>query len=456
MDFSKEINASMKDLVEDISALCKINSVEGEPKPGMPFGEGPAKALDAALAIGERMGMKTENFDHYVGHIEYGQGEEMVGILAHVDVVPSGDGWDGDPWGGEVRDGKIWGRGTLDDKGPLMACLYAVNILKEMNVPLSKRIRFIIGTNEETNWKCMEYYAKNVKPEYPTCAFSPDAEFPVTYAEKGILQYSVKKTLTETIQISGGNAVNSVPSSAQVVLPASILDDLVKAISDSEEGDLYQYQQEGDQIVLTTKGIGAHAMSPEKGKNAISFMMKLLAKLPLDGELAELSKYYSNKFATTTFGEQMGVDISDDISGPMTLNVGQILVEGNELHIKCDSRVPVTVDMVQREAVLKDKLSTDGFTFSLDDKIDSLYVPKDSELVTTLMNAYRTVTGDLDAEPMTSGGATYSRTMDNCVAFGCLLPDQEDLMHQANECLEIDKLELWVNICLEAIYQLAK
>ena len=154
MDFRSKADAYLDALAKDISALCRINSVEGEAKPGMPFGEGPAKALEEALRMGRELGFKTENFDNYVGHIEFGEGEEMVGILGHVDVVPAGEGWERDPWGGEIADGRIWGRGTLDDKGPVLTCLYAMKILKDMNIPLKRRVRIILGTNEETNWGC--------------------------------------------------------------------------------------------------------------------------------------------------------------------------------------------------------------------------------------------------------------------------------------------------------------
>ena len=239
MDFKNSVKSSMKPMIEDIAALCRINSVEGEEKPGMPFGEGVAEALDAALKLGESMGFKTENFDNYVGHIEFGEGEEMVGILGHVDVVPAGDGWNTDPWGGVITDKEIIGRGTLDDKGPIVACLYAMKILKDLNVPLSRRVRVILGSNEETDWRCMNYYINEVKPERPTVAFSPDSNFPVTYAEMGLLQYTLTREISETIEIEGGSAFNSVPSSAKVVLDASLEEALAKAIAESAESASY-------------------------------------------------------------------------------------------------------------------------------------------------------------------------------------------------------------------------
>ena len=182
------------------------------------------------------MGFRTENFDNYVGHIEFGEGEEMLGILGHVDVVPAGEGWDFDPWGGEIADGKIFGRGTLDDKGPIVTCLYAMKILKDAGVPLNKkRIRVILGTNEETDWKCMQYYLNEVKPELPTAAFSPDAEFPRTYAEMGLLQYTLTRPISDEVKIEGAGAFNSVPSSASVILPAALSEAVEKAVSESND-----------------------------------------------------------------------------------------------------------------------------------------------------------------------------------------------------------------------------
>lgn len=455
MDFTKEIKSVMEPLAQDISALCQINSVEAEAKPGMPFGEGPAKALQLALEMGEKMGFRTENFDNYVGHIEFGEGEEMLGILGHLDVVPAGDGWDRDPWGGQIEDGRIWGRGTLDDKGPLLTCLYAMKILKDLNVPLKRRIRLILGTNEETNWACMDYYLKEVKPEMPTVAFSPDSHFPVTYAELGMLQYTLTKEISEDLEIEGGSAFNSVPSSAKVSLPASFEAALRQAVADSEDPSIYTVEAADGKVVLHVSGIGVHAKDVQDGRNAISYMMDVLGKLPITGQLKEVVDFYNEHFGLTVFGEKMGLSASDD-TGRLTLNIGKLVVSDGKLALYCDSRIPVSIKVDDVEKAVMEKVEGTGFVYKLASKEGPLYVPKDSELVTTLMDAYKKITGDMDSEPMSSGGATYSRTVDNCVAFGCLLPDQVDTMHQANESLELDKLEIWLQICLEAIYQLAK
>lgn len=456
MDFKRHIETVMEPLVEDISALCQINSVEGDPQPGMPFGEGPAKALAAVLELGKEMGFRTENFENYAGHIEMGEGEEILGILGHVDVVPAGEGWDFDPWGGEVVDGKILGRGTLDDKGPLVTCLYAMKILKDMEVQLNKRVRVILGTNEETDWKCMAYYLNEVKPELPTIAFSPDSDFPVTYCELGLLQYTLTRSVSEEMEIEGGGAFNSVPSKASIVLDGNYADALEKAVAVSDDPEMFTIEKADDKVVLRAVGVGAHAAHLQEGKNALTHMMAVLGNLPLTGELKEVVDFVNEHFGTCLYGEKMGVACSDEDSGPLTLNLGKIEIKDGKLTLCCDSRVPVAFTVDSIEEKVKAKMEGTGYGYERVATENPLYVPKDSELVQTLMDVYRSVTGDTESQPKSSGGATYSRTINNCVAFGALLPDQEDTMHQANECLEIDKLKVWLEIYLEAIYKLAE
>ncbi len=455
MDFTHYIAEAMNPLMADIAALCRINSVQGEAQPGMPFGEGPAAALEAALKLGASMGFRTENFDNYVGHIEYGEGQELLGIVGHLDVVPAGDGWDRDPWGGEIDGDVIWGRGTTDDKGPVVTCLYALKILKDASVKLSRRVRLILGTNEETNWDCMAYYLKEVKPELPTVAFSPDSRFPVIYAEKAMLQFVLTRDLSEAIEIEGGSAFNSVPSSARIKLPAAMEAEVRSAIARSGDAALYACEVDGDQLILSAAGVGAHAARLYDGRNAVSYLMKLLADLPIGGDLREVVDFYNTRFGTWIYGEGMGMKISDE-TGPLTLNVGKIFVRGGKLHLYCDCRMPICMEVPQAEEKIKSAIAGTGYDYRVQSTEGSLYVPQDSALVRTLMGAYQKVTGDTESRPIASGGATYSRTIPNCVTFGCLLPDQEDLMHKANECLERRHLEIWLRIMVEAIYQLAK
>ena len=422
MDFEKQIQADRESLIQDIMKLVSIDSVEAAPDAGMPFGAGAAKALDCFLETAESIGLKTENFDHYAGHADYGDQEETLGILGHVDVVPCSGSWVCDPFKPEIIDGKLYGRGVLDDKGPLLACLHAVKILKEMGVPLSKKIRFIVGANEETDWKCMDYYFNKKKIPAPQMSFTPDAVFPLIYAEKGVFQYQLVTDVSEDINLSGGNAFNAVADHASVLLPLELETVIRKSLLSWETQTRCHFTVEnaGASLRLTAEGFAAHAAHPSTGINAISGLMSALSELSPENELARIATFYMEHIGFDLTGKGLGIDLTDEISGRLSFNVGS------------------------------------GFRFENPYATESIHVPEDSFLVQTLMESYRNVTGDMSAKPLVDGACSYARALDNCVAFGALLPNQPDLMHQTNECLELDKLDLWMKIYLDAIYRLAK
>ena len=414
MDFEKQIQTDRESLIQDIMKLVSIDSVETAPDAGMPFGAGAAKALDCFLETAESIGLKTENFDHYAGHADYGDQEETLGILGHVDVVPCSGSWVCDPFKPEIIDGKLYGRGVLDDKGPLLACLHAVKILKEMGVPLSKKIRFIVGANEETDWKCMDYYFNKKKIPAPQMSFTPDAVFPLIYAEKGVFQYQLVTDVSEDITLSGGNAFNAVADHASVLLPLELETVIRKNLLSWETQTRCHFTVEnaGASLRLTAEGFAAHAAHPSTGINAIS--------------------------------------------GRLSFNVGKVEVCDHKVIFSIDNRVPVTYQCAQVQELIQKQLIGSGFRFENPYATESIHVSEDSFLVQTLMESYRNVTGDMSAKPLVDGACSYARALDNCVAFGALLPDQPDLMHQTNECLELDKLDLWMKIYLDAIYRLAK
>ncbi|MFI3225902.1 MAG: dipeptidase PepV [Clostridia bacterium] len=456
MNFDKAIEAKLDEVVQSISRICKINSVEDAPKKGMPFGEGPAKALECALEIGEELGFTTENFENYVGHINFGTEKQgIVGVLAHVDVVPAGEGWEHNPWGGEVSDGIIWGRGTMDDKGPIITCVYAMKILEESGLPLSKQIRVILGTNEETNWGCMDYYTKVVQPIMPDVAFSPDASFPVTYAEKGILQYKLETSFDGDAKIYGGNAFNAVPSIAFAEIYDINQQDITQAVEKIDTQCIFEIEKIENGVKIVSNGKGAHAARLESGVNAISGLMLLLGELDLQGDLKKVIDFYNTHMGTTYYGEKMGIYKVDE-SGNLTFNVGKIEIADGKCVICCDNRIPVTADINETIDIIKAKIEVSEFEYVELCADAPLYIAKDSPLVTTLMEAYKDVTGDKDAVAITAGGGTYSRTVDNCVAFGCRLPYQANTIHQANEHLKIEDVKMWLKIYTEALYRLAK
>lgn len=458
MSFEAWIREDRESLIEDIKKLVSINSVEADPEEGMPFGRGAAEALQCFLNMAEQMGFQTENFDNYAGHVEFGEGKEVLGILGHVDVVPCGGGWVCDPFHPEIIDGKLYGRGVLDNKGPMMVCLHALKILKEMELPLKKKVRLIIGANEETDWKCVDYYFYKKKIAPPQISFTPDAEFPLKHGEKGVFQYQLVTDIKEDMVISGGNAYNSVPEYAYVLLPQERADQVNANLKQWEKctGCRYEVSTENDRIKLETFGFAAHAANPHRGKNAITAVMKAVDDLKLESELGEIAGFYMEKIGLNLYGDNIGAGLEDEVSGKLSFNVGKVEVKDGKLILSVDNRVPVTYKCVEAQKSIEKCLENTRFTLENPQITESIYIPKDSFLVETLMDVYKEVTGDVEAEPQIDGACSYARALDNCVAFGAVLPGQPDLMHQKNEYLELDKLDIWMKIYLEAIYRLAK
>lgn len=458
MDFEAKIREDRESLIEDIKKLVSIDSVEAAPEEGMPFGKGAADALQCFLDMAESLGANTENFDNYAGHADFGDGEETLGILGHMDVVPCGDGWLCDSFKPEVIDGKLYGRGVLDNKGPMAVCLHAVKILKEMGLPMKKKIRFIVGANEETDWKCVDYYFNQKKIAPPELSFTPDAEFPLNHAEKGVFQYQLITDLKEDVVLAGGNAFNSVAESAYVLLDESLAPQIQEKMAQWEEvtGCHFETETVDGKLTLTAHGFAAHAANPEGGKNAISAIMNAVHELHVGGELGEIAEFYMGHIGFNLCGEHIGVGLSDEVSGKLSFNVGKAEVIDGKLILSIDNRVPVSYKCKEAQELIEKNLEGTRFRFENPDIIEAIYVPKDSFLVQTLMDVYKEVTGEEEAEPQVDGACSYARALDNCVAFGALLHDQPNLMHQKNEYLELDKLDMWMKIYLEAIYRLAK
>ncbi len=285
------IDSMQGDLVKSVQKLVQIKSVKGEKKPFYPFGEGPAKALAKALKIGQNLGFKTKNINNYVGYVEYGTGEKMIAILGHLDVIPEGTGWDFPPYAAEIHQGKIYGRGTMDDKGPILAALYGLMAIKEASIKLPQRVRILFGTNEESGSRDIKYYLEQ-GGEIPIAGFTPDGDYPVVNSEKGILFFDAvkvfrKKDFPITVKyIKGGLAANVVPAYCEAklqirdnLLKKEIIRKLKQFIRES--GYQIEIEQNDECLILKSKGIAAHAAEPEKGKNAIMQLVCLLNTIDL-------------------------------------------------------------------------------------------------------------------------------------------------------------------------------
>ncbi len=460
IDFKKEVLNHKEDLLKDLFELLSVRSILGtDITEETPFGSGPRKALDLILSFGERDGYKTKLVENKAGHIEVGQGEELFGILGHVDVVPVVEAdWTSHPFKPEIRDGKIFARGSLDDKGPTMAAYYAVKLLDKLGVKWNKRVRVIIGSDEETGFRCVEAYFKH--EEQPASGFTPDAMFPLVYAEKARATFDHKlKFVVEDgnynyklVKFNGGQVLNMVIASAKAELVGEVSD-----IKEKFENFLALEKLDGevtveDTIKLTLKGKAAHGSTPQYGVNGATKLAEFLSTLGLDNNGKNFVDYIVEKLANDPFGEKLGIDYSDNEMGEATYNYG--IIDYDLLKkvgiVSTDCRHPMKFDLVARLNGVK----VDNIDIEVTSTKEAHYVPKDDELVTTLMDVYRKHTGDTKNDAFVLGGGTYARCLKKGVAFGLLFPDKEDTMHQANEYLEVEDLLLATAIYAEGIYKL--
>ena len=463
-DFIKENKETM---VKKLQELIQIPSVYSESKnPLMPFGENANKALEYMLNLGKSLGFRTKNIDGYCGYIEFGEGEEMLGIIGHLDVVPSGDNWTYPPFSATIFDNKIYGRGAIDDKGPVIASLYAMKYVLD-NCEVHKRIRLILGLNEENDWKCINYYKKH--EESPTIGFSPDADFPCIYAEKSILTpyFSMNYTKSDyDISIQefdcNNNAINVVPKICSTVLKISsniVMDDFIKVIKnilDKYDFEIDVYKLNNEEIKLTSYGVGAHSAHPDLGINAISRLIIVLDDLFKTYNITiELFDFFTKYINTEYNGESLGINYKDE-SGILTLNVGNISLDNNVLKIGLNLRIPISVPIENIENTFMKCLSNYmEINYKKVDFKQSLYIPKDNYLVKTLCDIYNEEANSY-LEPIAIGGATYARAFDNCISFGANLPGQKDMCHQTDEFISIDNLLFACRVYAKAIHELSK
>ena len=460
IDFKQEVLNHKEDLLKDLFELLSVRSILGtDITEETPFGSGPREALDLILSFGERDGYKTKLVENKAGHIEVGEGDEIFGILGHVDVVPVVEAdWISHPFKPEVRDGKIFARGSLDDKGPTMAAYYAVKLLDKLGVKWNKRIRVIIGSDEETGFRCVEAYFKH--EEQPASGFTPDAMFPLVYAEKARATFDHKLKFVDEagnynyklVKFNGGQVLNMVIASAKAELVGE-----VSGIKEKFENFLEQEKLDGevtveDTIKLTLKGKAAHGSTPQYGINGATKLAEFLSTLGLDNNGKNFVDYIVEKLANDPFGEKLGIDYKDNEMGEATYNYGILDydLEKKVGIVSTDCRHPKKFDLVVRLNGVK----VDNIDIEITSTKEAHYVPKDDELVTTLMDVYRKHTGDTKNDAFVLGGGTYARCLKKGVAFGLLFPGKEDTMHQANEYLEIEDLLLATAIYAEGIYKL--
>lgn len=412
------MNAYFNDIVKNLAQLIRFPSFEQPPKEGAPFGDGVKRCLEYFLTLADFLGFETKNYDGYIGEVDFGEGKDFA-VLCHLDVVPAGNGWTVAPFGGKVDNERkrIWGRGAMDDKGAAMICLYAMNALKDEGFKPKRKIKLIVGCNEETGWKCIEHYNKVAK--MPEEGFSPDADFPVIYAEKGILhlQFELPADGADFSGLKGGERANMVCDLCEVETDKEIDPALFPTLS-----------RHGNKVI--SRGVSAHGSTPEKGENAIAPMLRFL------GLEREYALFFEEKFSLA--------DMRDETR---TLSFSPDVIEQRDgkIFITCDIRYPATKD---KDDVLK-RIERYGVPYRILHDQPPIYNDKECRLIKTLSGVYKEVTGK-DATPIAIGGGTYARALKCGAAFGPEETGEESTIHQPDEYITFEKIDR----CFE-IYKLA-
>lgn len=448
-------------LVSDVCKLIAVRSVREEALPGKPYGEGPAAALEAASAILEANGLKSENHENHVVTADLNDKEPALGILAHVDTVSEGGGWTSDPLTAVIRDGMLFGRGAIDDKGPAVAAIYALSAAKSLAPELKKGCRLILGSAEETGHEDLMHFRKTHR--LPPNVFTPDSNYPVVNLEKGRFvptfgaRWQESRALPRVVSVRGGMTANVVPNLARAVVEGLPLRHIAESCDDFSEktGAEMTAEEQNGAVVITAKGTAAHAMRPKDGNNALTALISLLASLPLhesDGfrRLKALNMRFPHG---DTSGKALGISMRDDISGALTLNFGVLSMDLTCFTANFDCRSPKCATEENLYGVALDVLKNAGFTVSDVKKIPCHHTPEDSAFVQTLLKTYEEYTGKKGA-CLAFGGQTYVHDIDGGVAFGPAMPGVDNRLHGADEFITVDELILSAKMYTQVIIEM--
>ena len=445
--------------IRDVSRLVAIRSVSGPAEPGKPFGPGPAAALEEAVKICREQGFRVIDHEGYVMTADLCAEDTELDILAHLDVVGEGEGWDTDPYTAVEKDGCLYGRGTDDDKGPAVAAIYAMACVGEL-FPLKKNVRLILGTDEESGSRDIRHYYVANKPAPNT--FSPDASFPVFNTEKGGLAARFSQTwpeqgaLPRVSSLEGGYRINVLPADAKAAvlgLEPEQIRELCGPLAAELNVELRLSEVEGG-VEMAVKGLAAHASTPDQGVNGITALIRLLLALPLAEHpgLKALRSLDELMPHGDSAGRALGIDMEDEVSGPLTLAFSLLKMDETGIEGSFDSRVPICATEENCRMKAKAAFEEKGFRFEGMLRPPH-HTPADSPFIRSMLQRYSAFTGR-KGECLSMGGGTYVHDIPGGVAFGAAMPDFESNLHGANERMKIADMLTAIKIFAAVIYDL--
>lgn len=439
----------LNQFLEDLRDLVKIASIRdiSSAKENAPFGSEIRKAFDKFMDIAKREGLKVYDERGYAVSAQIGEGEEYIAVIGHLDVVEASDTklWKYDPFTLNEKNGILYGRGVNDDKGPLLAALYAVSRIKQENIALRYPIRVIAGGAEETTWECMKEYFKNHKQ--PICGFSPDGNFPIVNGEKGILQVKFSLLKDEKLEVKSKTKLNYVCDDLEIIIPAK------QNISFIKRAEIMKKEDDG--IHIFYKGVRSLSRNPQRGKNAIyAFTNDFINNLVDYPSLNIMLKMIYDKFLDDVYGKKSGLYHTDNEMGIGSVCLMSMNTSDTDIELCIDVRYVKSMDKKEVLKKLTSIADQYGCKLEIINYKPLLYVPEDSELIRSLKKAYKKVMNE-EAEVFTKGGASYARVLDNGIVFGATFPGENPQPHMPNECMSIDSLMKAHEIYYEALKELA-
>ncbi|NOU74739.1 Sapep family Mn(2+)-dependent dipeptidase [Paenibacillus sp. LMG 31458] len=463
MVIGNEIRKYQNAIAAGISELVQIRSIMAAPEPGKPFGAGVDRALQYMLGLAESLGFEVTNVDGYVGHVEYGQGDELAAVLVHLDTVEEGEGWTSPPFGGLIENGKIIGRGASDNKGPAVVALYALKTLMDLGITGNRRLRLIFGTNEESGMKDLDYYFE--REQLPDMAFAPDAGYPIFNVEMGNMNvvFSSKqeaasaKPLLPLLSLKGGSMLTLIPETCTASLSLAFLTD--GQVENLRHSVNLQANLSAafvaDRVLELTAGSELVEGSMTGSRNAIANMVAFLIAQGLDTNWDNFLRFLHSKISAETDGQSLGIACSDSVSGGLVVYLRTISCDRKRAEALCNIRYPISYDGAGILSTLDHLARMNGIETEQSRHLLPVYVPETHPVIVRLSRAYKKITGE-EAAMLRMGAGTYARKLrNNGVAFGAGLPGGVDTrVHQADEFIFIDDMMQHAEICLQGMYEL--
>ncbi|HHV65278.1 MAG TPA: M20 family metallopeptidase [Peptococcaceae bacterium] len=464
-----------EEIIQALQECLKIKSISGQE-------EGIRQALDYYLNLGKKLGFKATNVDNLGGIIEFGEGQKTIGIIVHLDTVPEGQGWNYPPFAGQIQEGKIYGRGAIDDKGPAIAVLYALKAIKDAGIKPQCKVQIIIGIDEESVWNTTPQLLNKIRE--PDFSFVPDSKFPLVIAEKGLIWLEIKKNFPSIStnntssyhpnpkshivikHLQGGSeSINIVPDYCEAILeitnplPQDINAKLKEYLREEkainpEKSPRIELHKNGQELKIVAHGKSAHAFNCQEGYNAISSLIRFLSQLDISSEQKKFLDTYNSKIGLDCHGKALGLELEDKLTGKLTQSPGYIQLDEKSVILRVDIRFPASVNLASVQAKVLSAYQCFEGHLAIIDSLESLNFPEDEPHIQTLLKVYKDYTGDLEAKPLGMGGTTFAKAFQRAVAFGPTFPGMPKVEHQPDEYIEIEHLLKCTEIYAQAILEL--